>query len=85
MDNTSTNQSDTNVSKQEVVKETEVVKKQEVDQQPVIESTPVLAEQAKHVLVVFIKIKHVMLSWILIFTTQLFLQKVKPTQAVNIT
>ena len=42
--NTSTNQSNTSVSKQEVVKEAEGVKTQEVVQQPVIESTPVPVE-----------------------------------------
>ena len=44
LDNTSTNQSDTSVSKQEVVKEAEEIKTQEVVQQPVIESTPVPVE-----------------------------------------
>ena len=44
LDHTSTNQSNTSVSKQEVVKEAEGVKTQDVVQQPVIESTPVPAE-----------------------------------------
>lgn len=44
LDNTSTNQSNTSISKQEVVKEAEGVKTQEAVQQPVIESTPVPVE-----------------------------------------
>lgn len=44
LDNTSTNQSNTSISKQEVVKEAEKTKTQEVVQQPVIESTPVPVE-----------------------------------------
>ena len=44
LDNTSTNQSNTSVSKQEAVKETEEIRAQEVVQQPVIESTPVPVE-----------------------------------------
>lgn len=44
LDNTSTNQSNTSISKQEVVKEAEEVKTQEAIQQPVIESTPVPVE-----------------------------------------
>lgn len=44
LDNTSTNQSNTSISKQAAVKETEGVKAQEVVQQPVIESTPVPVE-----------------------------------------
>lgn len=44
LDNTSTNQSNASISKQEVVKEAEGVKTQEAVQQPVIESTPVPVE-----------------------------------------
>ena len=44
LDNTSTNQSNTSVNKQEAVKETEEIKPQEVVQQPGIEATPVPAE-----------------------------------------
>lgn len=44
LNNTSSNQSNTSVNKQEAVKETEEIKPQEVVQQPVIEATPVPAE-----------------------------------------
>lgn len=44
LNNTSSNQSNTSVNKQEAVKETEEIKPQEVVQQPVIESTPVPVE-----------------------------------------